>query len=235
MQHLEQLKPPTIALAPNGSHTGYGEMSSIRTGHDSRPMTRTAWFGALFAVAVGLVLGGLTDVGQSHLPSFAWSLTNSGGSWVLVAFLVALRGSRVRQSIMQGTACLLALDVGFYITAAARDVPLSAPAVAFWVLAAVVVGPIVGLAAGWVRHSGPIRTGAGAGILAGFLAGESIYALHYLSQSTSPVYWTIQLVVGGGLGLWLAWRGSRWFPSVFVSGLACTVVACAVYAVELRA
>jgi hypothetical protein len=107
--------------------------------------------------------------------------------------------------------------------------------VTFWVCAALVVGPIVGLAAGWVRHAGPIRTGAGAGILAGFLAGESLYALHYLGQSTSPAYWTIQLVVAGALGVWLAWRGSRWLPSVFVSALACTIVACAVYAMEVSA
>jgi hypothetical protein len=235
MQHVQQLKPQTIDLTPNGAPSIYAEVPRPRAGHDSRPTTRTAWVGALFAVAVGLVLGALTDVGQSHLPSFAWSLANSGGSWVLVAFLVALRGSRVRESITQGTACLLALDVGFYLTAAARGVPLSAPAVAFWVFAALVVGPIVGLAAGWVRHGGPIRIGAGAGILAGFLTGESIYALHYLSQSTSPAYWTIQLLVGGALGMWLAWRGSRWFPSLFVSALACTIVGCVVYAIEVRA
>jgi hypothetical protein len=220
---------------PGGAHTRDGDVPRPRAVHDRGPATRTAWFGALFAVAVGLVLGALTDIGQSHLPSFAWSLANSGGSWVLVAFLVALRGSRVRHAIGQGMACLLALDVGFYLTAAARGIPISAQSVAFWIFAAIVVGPIVGLAAGWVRHGGPILTGAGAGIPAGFLVGESIYALHYLGQSTSPAYWTIQLMVGGALGLWLAWRESRWFPSVFVSGLACTIVGCAVYAIEVRA
>jgi hypothetical protein len=235
MQHVQQLKPQTIDLNPSGAPTSYGEMPGLRAGHDPRPTTHTAWFGALCAVAVGLVLGALTDVGQSHLPSFAWSLANSGGSWVLVAFLAALWSSRVRESITQGAACLLALDVGFYLTAAARGVPLSAHDVAFWVFAAAVVGPIVGLAAGWVRHGGPIRVGAGAGVLAGFLTGESIYALHYLSQSTSPAYWTIQLLVGAALGVWLAWRGSRWFPSVFVSALACTIVGCVVYAIEVRA
>jgi hypothetical protein len=107
--------------------------------------------------------------------------------------------------------------------------------VTFWILAALVVGPVVGLAAGWVRRAGPVRTGAGAGIVAGFLAGEAIFALHYLSQSTSPVYWTLQLMVAGVLGIWLAWRRAQWWPSVVVSALACTVVAAAVYAIELSA
>jgi hypothetical protein len=236
MQDVDQLKRQTIDLTRNAAHTGYREAPNARPVHGRRTAPGVAaWRGALFALAVGLLLGALTNLGQSRLPSFAGSLANSGGPWVLVAFLVAWRGSSVRQSIGQGSACLVALDVGYYITAASRGIPVSAAAVAFWVLAAVVVGPIVGLAAGWVRHGGPVRTGAGAGILTGFLAGESIYALHYLSQSTSPAYWTLQLLVAGALGVWLTWRGSRWLPSVFVSALACAIIACVVYTIEVSA
>jgi hypothetical protein len=235
MQLLEQLKPQTVGVTASGARNSHQAGLDLRALRAALTTSRVAWRGALFAMAVGFVLGALTDVGQSRLPWVAGSLANSGGSWVLVAFLVALRGSSVRQSISQGSACLLALDAGYYLTAAHRGIPVSSASVVFWVFAAVVVGPIVGLAAGWIRHAGPIRSGLGAGVLAGFLAGESIYALHYLGQSTSPVYWTIQLVVAGVLGLWLAWRRSQWLPSVFVSALACTLVGCAVYALELSA
>jgi hypothetical protein len=192
------------------------------------------WWGAALATFIGLALGALTDIGQSHLPWYAGSLANSAGSWVLATFLVALGGSRVRHSVARGALCMVALNVGFYLTAAARDIPLSASSVVFWLTAALVFGPIVGLSAGWVRHGGAIRAGIGAGTLAGFLVGESVYALRYLSQSTTPGYWEIQLLVAAVLGVALAWRGSRRpAASLFTSALACTVVAGVVCALEI--
>jgi hypothetical protein len=191
------------------------------------------WWGAALATVIGLALGALTDIGQSRLPWYAGSLANSAGSWVLATFLVALGGSRIRQSIGRGGLCLVGLNIGFYLTAAARGIPLSASSVVFWVTAALIFGPIVGLAAGWVRHGGAIFAGTGAGILAGFLAGESIYALRYLSQSTTPGYWESQLLVAAALGVVLAWRRSRWPVALFASALACTVVAGVVCALEV--
>jgi hypothetical protein len=128
---------------------------------------------------------------------------------------------------------MVGLNIGFYLTAAARGIPLSASSVVFWVTAALLFGPIVGLAAGWVRHGSAVYAGTGAGILAGFLAGESIYALRYLSQSTAPGYWEIQLLVAAVLGVALAWRGSRRPAALFASALACTLVAGVVCALEV--
>ena len=46
------------------------------------------------ALGAGLVLGVLTAYAQGWLPDELGSLANSSGSWVLVAFLVALLARR---------------------------------------------------------------------------------------------------------------------------------------------
>jgi Family of unknown function (DUF6518) len=191
------------------------------------------WQGAISATVFGLALGALTDWSQSRLPWYAGSLANSAGSWVLVAFLAGLAASRIRRSIVYGGVSMVGLVIGYYITAASRGIPVAPAVVIFWTMAAVVFGPLVGLAAGWVRHGEPIRMGAGAGILAGILAGESVYALRYLSASTSTAYWTIQLLLGVTLGVALACRGSRRVSSLFVSALACVLFAGVVCAIEV--
>jgi hypothetical protein len=227
--------PPRGGL---GYRSGYGqtEMSPARR-HSARrsPLTGAAWQGAILAAVFGLALGALTDWGQSQLPWYAGSLANSAGSWVLVAFLAGLAASGVRRSIVLGSLCMVGLVIGYYVTAAERGIPVAASLVVFWTLAAVVFGPIVGLAAGWVRHGEPIRMGAGAGVLAGVLAGESVYALRYLSGSTSTTYWTIQLLLALTLGVGLAWRGSRRPSSLFVSALVGILVAGVVCAIEVSA
>jgi len=197
--------------------------------------SESAWLGLVSASVIGLVIGALTNWGQSRLPWYAGSLANSAGSWVLVAFLAALSGSRIRHSVSRGFLCLVTLTVGYYIAAVARDIPVSVSAAMFWLLAAGVFGPIVGLTAGWVRHGGSIQIGVGSGTLAGFLAGEAIYALRYLGESTSTTYWTIQILLAAGLALGLALRASRRVPALFASALACTLVAGVICAIEVRA
>jgi hypothetical protein len=196
------------------------------------PAAELLW-GAALAALIGLALGAVTDVAQSHLPWYAGSLANSAGSWVLLTFLVALGGSRLHQSIVRGGLCMVGLNVGFYFMAAARGIAVSSASVVFWTTAALVFGPIVGLTAGWVRRCGAVQVGIGAGTLAGFLAGESAYGLRYLGQSTNPGYWEIQLLVALVLGVALAWRSPRRPAALFASALACTLVAGVVCALEV--
>jgi hypothetical protein len=221
-----------------GYRSGYGRTivpPARRQRARRSPLTGAAWQGATLAAVFGLALGALTDWGQSQLPWYADSLTNSAGSWVLVAFLAGLAASRIRRSIVYGSVCMVSLVIGYYFSAAERGIPVAASIVIFWTMAAVVFGPIVGLAAGWVRHGEPIRMGAGAGVLAGVLAGESVYALRYLSGSTSTAYWTIQLLLALTLGVGLAWRGSRRMSSLFVSAIIGILVAGVVCAIEVSA
>jgi hypothetical protein len=168
------------------------------------------WLGAAVAVLIGAVLGGLTDLGQAWLPALARSLANSGGSWVLVSFLLALAAGSAARAVARGGLSLLGLVIGYYLTAAGRGGAVSPYAVRFWVVAALVVGPAVGLAAAWVRYGSPWRVAVGAGVVGGLLVGEGVYGLHRIYHSTSSVYWTAQILVGLGLVLGLlAWRARR--------------------------
>jgi hypothetical protein len=181
-----------------------------RTTPSGSPPRRVASSGALVALAVGLALGGLTDEGQHWLPWAASSLANSGGSWVLVSFVVALAAGTVGRAVVRGGAALVGLVIGYYVVAALRGVPVGASSVEFWVVAALVIGPLVGLAAGWVRHGQPSQVAVGAGTVGGLLVGEAAYSLRFLSGSTSATYWSAQFVLGLSLMLaLLVWRARR--------------------------
>ena len=74
-------------------------------------------------------------------------------------------------------------------------------------LAAVIIGPLLGVAASWVRRGSPITAALGAGAAAGLLGGESVYGLTVIAGSTSSRYWAIQLAVAVVLLVALnAWR-----------------------------
>jgi hypothetical protein len=170
------------------------------------------WVGGMLAAGViGLVLGGLTDAGQTWLPWAASSMANSGGSWVVVTFFVALTGAGgVGQAAVRGATSMVGLVVGYYVTADQRGIPVAGSAVRFWVVAALLIGPLVGVAAAWARHGSPDRVAVGAGVVGGLLIGESVYGLRYISHSTSSTYWWLQ--AAGGLVLvlgLLAWRARR--------------------------
>jgi hypothetical protein len=163
--------------------------------------------GAAAALLIGTALGGLTDLAQTWLPWIASSLANSGGVWVLVSFLVALAAASAARAATQGGLSLLGLVIGYYLTAVQRGVAVSPTAVRFWLLAALVIGPVVGLAAAWVRYGTPWRVAVGAGVISGLLGGEGVYGLRFIAHSTSSVYWAAQILFGLGLMLGLlAWR-----------------------------
>ena len=67
----------------------------------------------------------------------------------------------------------------------------------FWLIAAVLAGAPLGVAAAWTRH-GQWWFGASAGpaVLAGVLIGEPIYALSTIADTTTPAYWVGELLAG---------------------------------------
>jgi hypothetical protein len=71
----------------------------------------------------------------------------------------------------------------------------------------VIIGPLLGVAASWVRRGSPVTAALGAGAAAGLLGGESVYGLTTIAGSTSSLYWTIQLALAVALLAALdAWR-----------------------------
>jgi hypothetical protein len=79
--------------------------------------------------------------------------------------------------------------------------------VALWCVTSVAIGPLVGLAAGWLRHAGRGRAAVGAGVLGGLLSGEAVWGLTGLRFSSPANYWHVQFVLGVALAVGLTlWR-----------------------------
>lgn len=180
------------------------------------------------AAAVGFAAGVATGWSVLHLPFALEPLGNTAAPWVLVAFAVALAGRRVGESLALAVVALFGLVLGFYAAEAWRGWPVSGHQVALWSVACVVFGPLVGLAAGWLRHAGPTRGALGAGLLGGLLAGEAVYGHTALRFSSPGRYWYVQFLVGLGLatGLTLWSTGRHQFGAV--RALALALATCAV-------
>lgn len=68
--------------------------------------------------------------------------------------------------MLWGGACLPGLVLGYYGTASARGFAVSSSSVLFWTAVALLLGPVVGLAAGWTRHGGLLQAAALSGLVA---------------------------------------------------------------------
>jgi Family of unknown function (DUF6518) len=184
--------------------------------------------GVAAAALVGLVGGALTDLGQSRLPWAVAPLANSAGSWVLLAFVVALGARGLLGAVARSSTCLVGLVVGFYAMAMGRGVAVGHESVVFWTVAALAVGPLAGAAAGALRHVGSDSAAVGAGVLGGMLAGEAVYGLRHL-PATSPGYWVAQFAVGSALAVGLAWWRTGRRAALALSVAAAGWVAVVVY------
>jgi len=169
-------------------------MGIAASGDASRPSPSAV---LLSSAAVSLALGVLTAYAQGWLPAGAASLANSAGTWVVVAFVVSARMRRVRTAAVTGAVSLLALVLGYYVTDFLRGFGVSLPTVAMWAMLAVVVGPVLGVCAGWLRAGPPPLAAIGGGFLGALLIAEGWYGLHYVAATTSVAYWWAE--IGAGL------------------------------------
>lgn len=181
------------------------------------------------AGTVGLAAGAVTERSFLHLPFNLEPLSNTAAPWVLVAFAVALIAPSMGESLMLSLVTLIALVVGFYVAQALRGWPVSREQFVFWSPISVIMGPLIGLAAGWIRHAGRTAGALAAGIIGGLLVGEALHGLTALKFSTSPNYWDVQLLLGCALAVALTvWRFRSHWPgcvrAVSMSMLVCTVV-----------
>jgi hypothetical protein len=142
---------------------------------------------------------------------------------------MALTANRIGESLVLAVVTLAALVLGFYVAEAYRGWPVSRHQVEFWSAASVAVGPLVGLAAAWLRHAGRTTAALGAGVLGGLLAGEAVYGLRKLKFSSPAHYWHVQFALGIGFAVGSTlWRSRRHLlgslPSLAVSLATCIVV-----------
>jgi hypothetical protein len=180
------------------------------------------------AITLGFAAGAVTEWSVPHLPFSIEPLGNTAAPWVLVAFAVALTAYGTGESVVLAVLTLVALVLGFYVAEAYRGWPVSRHQVVFWSVAGVVVGPLLGLAAGWLRHAGRTAGAVGAGVVGGLLAGEAAYGHTELRFSSPAHYWDVQFVVGVGLAVGLTlWRFRRHLLGS-VPGLAVSLTTCGV-------
>jgi hypothetical protein len=137
-------------------------------------------------IVVGLAIGIATAIAQTHLDSPWSSLANAASPWLAGAFIVGTLWRRLPSAALAGlVACLLEL-VGYYATDTARGFSTSQHELVFWGAAALVGGPVVGVAGHlWWRRSDGRRALGAAVLAAAFLAEAAVgygWRLHYLSS-----------------------------------------------------
>jgi hypothetical protein len=126
------------------------------------------------AVGGGLAIGVLTSIGQTVLPDDLRSLANAAGPWSVAAFALAAAsdGRDTRRSAILAAGALLAMLAGYSLATTLRGFPVGASMTAFWVAAAVIVGPALGVGAAWSRSTDQRKAAAGVAVLASILVGE---------------------------------------------------------------
>jgi hypothetical protein len=199
------------------------DTDDVRTERAPAP-ARTAIARLGLVAAAALALGALTSYAQGVLPHGLAPLANSSGSWSLAAFLLAAIARDGRTAAAAGPVALLMMVLGYDLGSLLRGFDPSLPFTAFWLAAAVVVGPFLGLGGHAVRH-GTRLAPLGAGAMSGVLVGEGVYGLLTIAGTTSPVYWTGSVVAGVAL---LAWAVAARFPRVrpaLTAAATCAVTA----------
>ena len=151
----------------------------------------------VLTVVAAFVLGGLTSLGQQFLPEHVHSLSNSAGSWTAICFaLLVLSRIRGWRAAGLGILVFIALNEGYGLVTRLKGFSYSILFENPWTIIAIVIGPIIGLAASWVQSKRPALVALGAAAPATVLVGEGIYGLLYVSDTTSPIYWTASIIVG---------------------------------------
>jgi hypothetical protein len=180
-----------------------------RTTHPSRPVAeahapaparetvRSALRATAVVLAFSLLVGGITSPAQGFLPESVNSLANSAGGWSMLAFLgVWLSRARPLLGTVLGAVSFVAMVEAYGIVSLWRGYFLADPFSSMWVPIGLVAGPVIGVAAALVRHGSPGWAVAGVLPLSAVLVAEGIWALRTVSDTTSPVYWTLEIVLG---------------------------------------
>ena len=150
----------------------------------------------MLVALIAVLLGVVTAVAQGWLPEQVGSLANSSGSWALFAFVLAWLAATPAAAAAFGSLSLLGLLAGYIVGASMLEYPSSTQLIIFWGIAALLVGPPLGLGAYWVRHHRGRLAALGAGAMSGVLIGEGAYGLAYIADTTYPPYWWGQIAVG---------------------------------------
>ena len=129
-------------------------------------------------LAAAALTGALTPFGMIHLPRSLHAVANSSAPWAMVAFatIFFVRARGVRAAVL-GLCSFVVMDVAFWVVYEARIGHYPNHYLAFWVGIAVVVGPLVGLCASWLRSKAILVRALGVAAPSSILIGEGAYML----------------------------------------------------------
>ncbi|MGE3618819.1 MAG: DUF6518 family protein [Acidimicrobiia bacterium] len=166
--------------------------SPVEGRHPGGPSVGSA---LLVAVAVGFGVGALTAYGQGWLGDSTSSLANSAGPWSLAAFVVARRSRQVLPAVVAATATLACCEVGYVVATEVRGGANATSTVVFWLTAAVLAGPPLGVAAAWSTRGGLLGP-VGLAAIGGVLVGEGAYGWSTVADTTDWRYWAAETSIG---------------------------------------
>lgn len=151
----------------------------------------------LTVLVTAALWGGLTSFGQEYLPDELRSFANASGPWftAVLASIVIAR-PRLWLAITLGALGLIVMNEAYGVVSRWRGFPYGGGLTSIWNLIAVAVGPVAGIAATWLRTSRPVLVALGAAAPAAVFIGEGLYGLTAISDTTSPVFWSIELAAG---------------------------------------
>lgn len=164
--------------------------------------------GLPLAIAVGIAVGTLTAYGQGWLGDSTTSLANSAGPWSAAAFLVARYNRRLVIAAVAAMFTLASCELGYAIANEIRGGSNSTTTIVFWLTAAVLAGPPLGIAAAWSTRGG-IRRGIGFAVIGGVLIGEGAYGWTTVADTTDWRYWAVELLTGVIVVAVASMRGRR--------------------------
>lgn len=114
----------------------------------------------IVALVLGSALGYLTQYLQAHLSGNWNTLASSGVVWVVFAFiLTGLLGLSAGWSALLGFLSLVGALAGYYVAQRfIGDATSSDSSMTVWLVAAIVGGPIFGIAGSWWNAGGTVRS-----------------------------------------------------------------------------
>jgi hypothetical protein len=146
------------------------------------------------------VTGALTSFGQTYLPDELRSLANASGPWfVVVMGALVVAHPRPVLAIILGVLALIVMNEAYGVVSRWRGFSYGGGLSSMWNQIALLVGPVAGIAATWLRSSQPVLIALGASAPAAVLIGEGLFGLTVVNDTTSPVFWTIELAAGIGV------------------------------------
>ncbi len=141
----------------------------------------------------------MTSYGQGWWGHATGALVNSAGPWSLVAFVVArLQGHRVAWAVASAVVVLIMVEVGYVLANDLRGYSSASSTIRFWLMAGVLAGPPLGVAASWSTQRGRWRA-LGWAVIGGVLLGEGAYGWARIADSTDWRYWAVEVVIGAAV------------------------------------